>query len=70
MQGCCYVSSVHTTASNLSLDNEDPQSQCMREWNERESSEGSSLDHQDWGTGEQNVWTNPQTARKDAREKL
>lgn len=23
MQGCCYVSSVHTTASNLSLDNEE-----------------------------------------------
>lgn len=23
MQGCCYVSSVHTTASNLSLDDEE-----------------------------------------------
>lgn len=31
----------------------EPQSQCM--WNERESSESSPLDHQDWGAGEQNV---------------
>lgn len=32
------------------------------EW--KESSEGSPLDHQDWGAGEQNVWTDPQTAKK------
>lgn len=75
VQGCCYASSVHTTASNLSLDNEERGDgahwvSAYGTWNEGESSEVSASDHQDWWTGEKNVWTDSQAARKDAREKL
>lgn len=75
VQGCCYASSVHTTASNLSLGNEDQGDgahwvSAYGMWSEGESSEVSTPDHQDWWAGEKNIWTNSQAARKHAREKL
>ena len=75
VQGCCYASSVHTIASNLSLDNEEHGDGAhwvspYGMWNAGESSEVSAPDHQDWWAGEKNVWTDPRAARKDARVNL
>lgn len=75
VQGCCYASSVHTTASNLSLGNEERDDGAHRVsaygmWNEGESSEVSAPDHQDSWAGEKNVWTNSWADRKDGKVKL